>query len=186
MKKFIIFASLALVFTFGVITSLSVFANNDEASLASSSKVGTNVQGDSLVLKGEIGTIIRDGDLVFERVSEDSFPKDDESIIKPFGSTEGFKVNFGGNTSIIKEFNLAGDHHYWKVWIRNTGNNGIKYSTSGPVNGSVYTIPAGQTWNVYSTNPWPTGTYYSNFTGGSGMYGEAACRTATTFAELDI
>lgn len=111
---------------------------------------------------------------------------DTKPIITPFASTEGFKVNFGGNTSLTKQFNLSGDYRYWKIWIKNTGSSSIKYSTTGPTDGKVVTIPAGETWNVYSTSAWKTGTYNSNFTSGSGMYGEAACRIATTFEELDI
>lgn len=135
-------------------------------------------------LKGEVGTIIRDGNLVFQRVADAADPaKNNVSEITPLASTEGFTVTLDGNTSLTKQFNLAGDYRYWKVWIQNTGTSSIMYSTTGPENGKVYTIPAGETWNVYSTQPWKTGTYNANFTSGSGMKGKAASRT---FAELDI
>lgn len=180
--------SLALVGTFIATSSLSVIASDNrivsESAIKEGSKyIGTNVKKEQIALKGDIGTIIHDGDLIFERLPNGPIPDTD---ITPYASTQGFSVNFNGNQNLTQQFLLSGSYRYWKVWIQNTGSSAIKYSTTGPENGKVHTIPAGQTWSIYSTKKWRKGTYNSNFTAGSGMYGKAACRIATTFEELDI
>jgi hypothetical protein len=82
---------------------------------------------------------------------------------------------------------------YAKVWISNSGTGNVRFTvtehtpTGSVVNGSNVTIASGISTIVYSTNQWPAGTYYANFTSGKvDLSGEAACRVASTIEELDI
>lgn len=121
-------------------------------------------------------------DSVFEIVADDDM---DDRL--PCYSSETFSVSsFGGNTSMSKYFTLAGKAKYWKVWVKNTGSYDIKVSIEGPANSKVHTVEAGESKYIYSTNEWPAGEYTVNFTGGHGMYGQAAGRIASTIDELDI
>lgn len=168
MKKLNKFFFVSLASALIASSAICTFVNNSEPT------------SKEIILDGEVGTVIYGDGVIFKRVADDDFPKQTRE------STEGFTVKLDGNTSLTKQINLTKTQGYWKVWIKNKGTKDIKYSTTGSQNSSVYSIPAGETWNVYATKKWSAGTYNANFTCGSGMTGQAACRTASTFDELDI
>ncbi|WP_405155084.1 hypothetical protein [Paenibacillus sp. FSL K6-0108] len=149
------------------------------------------VANDSIVLNGEIGTVIEHGGLTFVRV--ESTPEPTEPIITPFASKTDFSISLSG-TEKSQAFTLDKDYPYVKVYINNTSSSGhiiftiTKNSSTGSVvSGSSVTIPANAAWNVYSTNAWTAGTYYANFTSGkTGLSGSSYARLASTYAELDI
>lgn len=152
-------------------------------------QVGTDLKSD-LVLSGEVGTIIRSGDLIFVRVdNEESESKND---ISPNASKKDFDITLSG-TEKSQAFSLSGELLYVKVWIKNTSSAGLQFTmtrdspTGSLVKGSDVTVPANSTWNVYSENPLSARTYYANYTSGKvGLSGQSSCRIASTFKELDL
>jgi hypothetical protein len=146
-------------------------------------------QDNSILLEGEVGTNIRIGDLVFKRVETDTSKPSEVSTL---ASTSAFSITLSGSSK-SEPFNLSGDYKYAKVWINNTSSGNLIFTitqnspTGTVVSGSSVTVSANSTWNVYSTNAWPAGTYYANYTSGQvGLSGSSACRIASTQAELDL
>ncbi|MFH0345752.1 hypothetical protein ACHADS_04125 [Bacillus vallismortis] len=143
-----------------------------------------------VVLKGEVGTIIKNGNLIFERVANKKSAIDE--LISPMASKRVFDITLRGS-EMSQAFTLDSDYRYVKVWTRNTSSGDIKFTitkgskTGSVVSGSSVTIPAGQSWNVYSTNAWSSGTYYANYTSGKvDLSGQSAARLASSKDELDL
>lgn len=172
---------------------MAAVANVNKNALVSieSSTVGTLSTRDEVVIEGEPGDVIAVGDLIFEIISQEEA----EAITQApttRSSTVRWSTNLSGD-SMSKSFEVTSSYPYAKVWISNTGSNGIKFTitkttpTGSVVSGSSVTVAAGTSTNVYSTNKWSADTYYANFTSGkANMSGSAACRVASTIDELDI
>lgn len=158
--------------------------NISAETLNNSTNINSEKTEEPIIIGGEVGDIIKVGDLIFEILPNDTeIPKDNLTR----ESTEGYDVILDNNRSLSKEFNLAGDYKYWKVWIQNTGKNNIVVSTmpKGKVDPSPVIVEGYVTAAIYTTKPVKSGTYVSSFTGGAGMKGKAVCRIATSLSELD-
>lgn len=149
-----------------------------------STNINSKKTEEPIIIGGEVGDIIKVGDLIFEILQNDPEITKDNLISK---STEGYDVILDNNTSLSKDFNLAGDYKYWKVWVQNTGKNKIVVSTmlDGKADPSPVIVEGYVTTAIYTTKPVKSGTYVSSFTSGAGMKGKAACRIATSLSELD-
>lgn len=101
---------------------------------------------------------------------------------EPRLSTESFNVSLTGNQSLQKQMVLSGSYLYWIMTVSNTGSTDIQVD----VNGTVYTVSAKTTGNIYSTSWWFPRTYTIGFTSvgaGTKMSGTAVCKICTTLAE---
>ncbi|MBP1991616.1 M56 family metallopeptidase [Paenibacillus eucommiae] len=136
---------------------------------ASASKAGTYVPDEDTILEGEVGTTIRKGDLIFERMESDSRLFSEHSA-----------GNLAGNqlTHLIKDSEMD---EYCTIWIRNAGSGHIIFTitkdspTGTVVPGSIVRIPAHTTWTISTLKTLKAGDYYTNFTSGSSdMSGRAA------------
>ncbi|MBU5436181.1 hypothetical protein [Pseudoflavonifractor sp. MSJ-37] len=68
-----------------------------------------------------------------------------------------------------------------------SGKPGDIFTSGDVVKGTNVTIDGKTSINVYSTNKWPAGWYYANFTSGkANMKGTSSCRVASTKDELDL
>ncbi|MCD8376393.1 MAG: M56 family metallopeptidase [Oscillospiraceae bacterium] len=149
--------------------------------------------GEVVVLDGEIGQTYVIDDLIFEIVSDEEINQVlSDSKSQTRASTRRWSIDLTGD-SMSKSFAVTSSYPYAKVWIQNSGSSDIIFtitkgsSTGTVVGGKSYKIAAGTSLNVWSSNKWSAGTYYANFTSGKAdMVGVAACRVASTIAELDI
>lgn len=198
-KKVIsMFLAVVLVLSIGCI---GVFAESD---LKFKTKITEGVPANTpvndskvLVIEGEVGDIIKSDGIVYEIIGKNGVTKptqdNNEPIIVPFSSKVAFNVALGGTTR-RHSFTLSGNYKFWKVWVHNTQSSGsqtiitVEDSAGNQIGDTAY-LPGGYTAQLYSDqdSPFPAGTYYVNFTSGNAvMSGTAACRLATTFAELDV
>lgn len=150
----------------------------------------TSVVDESFVLEGEVGAVIEHGGLTFVRV--ESAPETHDPIITPYASKSDFNIKLSG-TEKSQAFTIDKEYKYVKVYINNTSSGSIKFTitkgsaTGNVVSGTNVTIPAKESWNVYSTNAWGASTYYANYTSGKvEMSGTSSARLASTYEELDI
>lgn len=103
-------------------------------------------------------------------------------------------ITLSGN-SLSKAIPLENGNHYFKVWVKNSGTqNMIITFTSGSPTGptlttGIKTLAPGESKSYYTAEHQPLygSLYYANFTSGKAdMIGVAACRVASTYAELDL
>jgi hypothetical protein len=160
----------------------AVAIGHHEAVSTIDAAVVSDSEVEEVVIDGNIGERFVAGDLIFEIVS----PEEVERVASSQDSS------LSGD-SMSQAFEVTSACHYAKVWISNSGTGNVKFTitestpTGSVVNGSNVTIASGISTIVYSTNKWPAGTYYANFTSGkAALNGEAACRVASTIEELDI
>ncbi|MFP3391566.1 M56 family metallopeptidase [Brevibacillus sp. SIMBA_040] len=141
----------------------------DASPKASASKAGDYVPDESTVLDGEVGTTIRRGDLIFERIENDShaFPEKVDAVL--------------ANTSQSHLIKKSEGDEYCTIWIKNEGSRHViftetKASPSGTViPGSIVKIPAQTTWTISTLQPLTPGEYFANFTSGQAiMSGQVA------------
>ncbi|KAB8139333.1 hypothetical protein F9U64_00635 [Gracilibacillus oryzae] len=141
------------------------------------------------ILQGDVGTIVENGDVIFERVADDSLPV--EETDGTMGDLE-FLISLSG-LDHSQQFEINGEFKYAKFWIQNTGSKSITISLEDitrkdwdVIEGFTVRIPAGETWSFYSKNALSNGTYYLNFTlGRAYMSGQSAAIIAPTLADLD-
>ena len=120
------------------------------------------------------------GDLVVEIVSADEFDQAVSGPV-PLASTGRWNIDLSG-TSLSRDFEVTDNYPWAKVWINNQSSTNTVFSI-----GSAIKIAPHTATNVHATKPWIADTYYANFTNGtSGLKGTAACRVASSQAELDI
>ncbi|WP_240415395.1 M56 family metallopeptidase [Paenibacillus periandrae] len=136
---------------------------------SAASPAGAYVPDKSIILEGEVGTTIRKGDLVFERIVSDSrsFPEQADAILANNSQTHLIR-NSRGN-------------EYCTIWIQNAASGHLIFTitkgspTGTVVPGSIVKIPAYTTWTVSTLNPLKAEAYYANFTSGSvDMSGQVA------------
>lgn len=172
---------------------MAAVANVNKNALVSteSAALGASSANGEVVIEGEPGDVIAVGDLIFEIISQEEAEAVTQAPTTR-ASTVRWSTPLSGD-SMSEGIEITSAYPYAKVWISNTGTNGIKFTitkttpTGSVVSGSSVTIAAGTSTNVYSTNKWAADTYYANFTSGkSNLSGSAACRVASTIAELDL
>lgn len=135
----------------------------DASPKASASKAGVYVPDESMVLEGEIGTTIRRGDLIFERIENDSqaFPEKVDAVLANTSQTHLIKKSEGDE--------------YCTIWIKNEGSRHVIFtitedSPSGTaIPGSIVKIPAQTTWTISTLQPLTTGEYFANSTSGQAI-----------------
>lgn len=150
-----------------------------------------DASSDPLFISGKPGDIFTSGDMVFEIVPYDA----SEEVISsptPRVSTRRWSISLSGD-AMSKEIEITASLPYAKVNINNTSSSHIVFTiTQGSPSGDVVkgtnvTIDGKTSINVYSTNKWPAGWYYANFTSGkANMKGTSSCRVASTKDELDL
>ncbi|WP_312114307.1 M56 family metallopeptidase [Brevibacillus reuszeri] len=142
---------------------------SDASPQASASKAGTYIPDESIVLEGEVGTTLRRGDLIFERIGNDShaFPEKVDAIL--------------ANTSQSHLIKKSEGDEYCTIWVNNEGSRHViftvtKATPSGTaIPGSIVKIPAQTTWKISTLQPFTKGEYYANFTSGQAiMSGQVA------------
>ncbi len=100
------------------------------------------------------------GDLIFEIVS-------DEEIDQAAAQSQTANLS---DSSATQMFQITSSEPYAKVWIRNNGSTELVFTiTEDSPDGSVvaghcFRIPSGMSLSVYTSNKWPDGAYYVNFT----------------------
>jgi len=165
-KSFRIFAAVLLLFVAWVGSVFAYSGSQSESNRvedypsSSSTKAGTYVPDESIILKGEVGTTIRKGDLIFERIESDSpsFPEKVDVIL--------------ANTSQTHLIKNSEEDENCTIWIRNAGSGHIIFTitkgsgTGAVVPGSIVRIPAHTTWTISTIKPWKAKEYYVNFTSG--------------------
>lgn len=110
------------------------------------------------------------------------------SVITPMAS-KGYAAQSLTGQQMSYSFDVTKSMPEWRVWIQNTSNYEYKVTiTKGSPTGKVEwsgTIPANDTWNVWSNREYSADTYYVNFTCGTGnMSGSVAARIASTHDEI--
>lgn len=97
--------------------------------------------------------------------------------------------------SLSKAIPLPTGDHCFRVWVKNSGTQNIIITfTSGSPTGptlttGIKTLAPGKSMSYYTAEHQPLygSLYYANFTSGKAdMAGVAACRVASTYAELDL
>ncbi|ALP35837.1 hypothetical protein ASL14_06295 [Paenibacillus sp. IHB B 3084] len=93
------------------------------------------------------------------------------------------------NTELTEDFEIPSRYGYVKVWIRNDGDQPIKFSVNqGSPSGTQKlsgTVKPGQIYSEVSSNAWSTGKFYVSLTSGNAyMSGELAVRIGTSRGEL--
>jgi beta-lactamase regulating signal transducer with metallopeptidase domain len=141
----------------------------------------SNSEVEEVVIDGNIGERFVAGDLIFEIVSPEEVTR--------MAASQGSSLS---GDSMSQAFEVTSACPYAKVWISNSGTGNVRFTmtestpTGSVVNGSNVTIASGISTIVYSTNKWPAGTYYANFTSGKAdLSGDTACRVASSVEELD-
>jgi len=175
-------------------TAVPASGGNPAQPAPSAAVSGTWVAPDTLdfpVLKGEPGTIIHSGDLIYERV--DSSVDEVSSTALGAEAQRAFEVTLAGNTNDIRAFDLSGDYRYAKLRIRNDSPGSLVMTitadspTGAVVKGSIVRVSGKSEWIIYRTGKWPKGLYYLNLTSGSyGLHGEFSCVTASSKEALNI
>jgi beta-lactamase regulating signal transducer with metallopeptidase domain len=149
----------------------------------------------TVVIEGKPGDVFAVGDLIFEVISQNDAEAVTNATVTR-ASTVRWSTQLSG-TSMSESFEVTSGYPYAKVWINNTntsvssGGIIVTITRSSPtgtmVNGSCVKIAANTAVRVYSTNPWLADIYYVNLTcGKSGLNGSAACRVASSLAELNV
>lgn len=195
MNKFALIVGTMLILVSCIIPAASAIAlseGTDGEPVAVVDDGSTEREG-ILEIEGEVGDTFSVGNLIFEIVSDEEM---DRVLSEPQtrASTKRWEISLSGD-SLSKDFSVTKDYPYAKVWFRNDLDK--KYEivftiTQGSETGTVVTdslvrLPGGSAISVYSRDAWPEGTYYANFTcGKADMVGSAACRVASTKAELDV
>lgn len=146
-----------------------------------------------IVIDGEVGDKFVVGGFIVEIVSDEEMDRV-LSVPQTRASEQRWEIDLEGD-SMSEPFSVTKDYKYAKVWIRNDlpESNEIVFnitkgtSTGTVIIGSSARIAGGTAVSVYSSTFWLPDTYYANFTcGKADMVGKAACRVASTKAELDI
>lgn len=187
MKKLLTMAlGLALCFTL----SIPAFATWSHT-LSEREPASEGMTSDEVLIQGQPGDVFYVGDLVVEIVSADEFDQAVSGPV-PLASTGRWNIDLSG-TSLSRDFEVTDNYPWAKVWINNQSSTNTVFSitrgspTGTEVVGSAIKIAPHTATNVHATKPWTADTYYANFTNGtSGLKGTAACRVASSQAELDI
>ncbi|WP_025683901.1 hypothetical protein [Paenibacillus maysiensis] len=115
-------------------------------------------------------------------------PKPGDHVITP-QETKSVVNRTLRNTELTEDFEIPSRYGYVKVWIRNNGDQPIKFSVNqGSPSGTQKlsgTVKPGQTYDEVSSSAWSTGKFYVSLTSGNTyMKGELAVRIGTSRGEL--
>ncbi|MET3209551.1 UNVERIFIED_CONTAM: hypothetical protein ABIC26_002498 [Paenibacillus sp. PvR008] len=115
-------------------------------------------------------------------------PKTGDHVITP-QETKSVIDRTLRNTELTEDFEIPARYGYVKVWIRNDGDQPIKFSVNqGSPSGTQKlsgTVKPGQTYDGVNSSAWSIGKFYVSLTSGNAyMKGELAVRIGTSRGEL--
>jgi hypothetical protein len=115
-------------------------------------------------------------------------PKPGDHVITPQSTQPAFDITLGGQQSEAS-FKIPAGSSYVKIWVKNTGNEEIKFALhKGSASGSVIKdarIAKGSTFEWISSSALSTGDFYATFnTSNTNMKGQAYGKLASSRNEL--
>ncbi len=135
-----------------------------------------------------------DGTILEEEVTDEEMDRVLKEDLARSSTKLWNNITLSGD-SLSKAIPLENGNHYFKVWVKNSGTQNIIITfTSGSPTGptlttGIKTLAPGKSMSYYTAEHQPLygSLYYANFTSGKAdMAGVAACRVASTYAELDL
>ncbi len=135
-----------------------------------------------------------DGTILEEEVTDEEMERVLKEDLARVSSKPWNNITLSGD-SLTKSIHLTGGYRYFKVWVKNSGTKDIIITfTSGSPDGEmlfngtkILSPGTAKSYYTYDWSPLDNGYYYVNFTSGKAdMAGVAACRVASTYAELDL
>ncbi|OMF48740.1 hypothetical protein [Paenibacillus peoriae] len=115
-------------------------------------------------------------------------PKLGDHVITPQSTQPGFDTTLGGQQT-VSYFSIPARMGYVKIWVKNTGNETIKFALhKGSASGSVIKeakIEKDSTFEWISSSALSTGDFYATFnTSNTNMKGQAYGKLASSRDEL--